>query len=221
MFCYFFSSVFFRYFGAPAVKVSSKSHNSEPTAEKSPTQKPESPESQSVLVSLENSEKVQEKNCNRIEVEELIEDSSKTSKAPLSPVLTNTLPAKPKKVFQWNQLSEMFAYTKDKDIIIESSPATMSDFKLVTQKKLDSASKENSLISSQNSVTEELSSQTSCLSEVSLLSDVGSVDNESFNMTPLSVPSTPEMTSVLTPDETTTAVTKGTKMLTPLTSPTV
>lgn len=112
------------------------------------------------------------------------------AKAPLSPVINNIQKNK-NSTFKWGKLTDKFGYDKDK-VKIENSPSTNYKFKAVT--RIPSAreteeSKENAVILSQNSDTKELPlSQSSVVSEVSIVSDVGSIDNESFGLTP-----TPEM----------------------------
>ncbi|XP_047492578.1 exonuclease 1-like [Penaeus chinensis] len=113
-------------------------------------------------------------------------------KAPLSPVINNIQKNNKNSTFKWGKLSDKFGF-KDK-VKIESSPSTKYTFKAVTKTpstRETDESKENAVSLSQKSDPRELPlSQSSLVSEASAVSDVGSIDNESFGLTP-----TPEMSA--------------------------
>ncbi|XP_063597433.1 exonuclease 1-like [Penaeus indicus] len=113
-------------------------------------------------------------------------------KAPLSPVINNIQKNNKNSTFKWGKLTDKFGF-KDK-VKVESSPSTKYTFKAVTKipsTRETDESKENAVSPSQNSDPRELPlSQSSLVSEVSAVSDVGSIDNESFGLTP-----TPEMST--------------------------
>ncbi|XP_045606109.1 exonuclease 1 [Procambarus clarkii] len=190
-----------RYFASPGLKTSPTAHVNPPIINSSPVENTVKPENQRTLWNIENQEMLDNKLEIKVEI-----SSSEIKNAPLSPVQTNLLPAKPKKTFQWGKLSEMFACTKEKSVKVENSAATRNAFKPVTEHRDKLACKQDTLTSSQSSDSEECSlSQRSQVSEMSLYSDVGSVDNESFGMTPSSLPSTPDAATASQPAETVTS----------------
>ncbi|XP_042233541.1 exonuclease 1-like isoform X2 [Homarus americanus] len=178
-----------RYFASPAVQTSAMGHDNSHVINKSHAEEEEAakPECQSRVSALADKDTLEHKLH--------VDDSpTKSTKVPLSPVRTNTLPNKSENNFHWGKMSERFAHTNKERIKVERSPAAMTKFKPVAQRKIEvSKSKENNLVSSQSSDSEESSlSQRSHLSTVSLFSDVDSIDNESFGLTPSSIPSTPD-----------------------------
>ncbi|XP_071530955.1 uncharacterized protein [Panulirus ornatus] len=179
-----------RYFAPPAVETSPTPGISAQVIMKSPAQSTAESEGHSQKLNVKEQKIVD----NNLEIKLPIEDCPlETPKALLSSVQSNTVPKKNNTTFQWRKLSEMYSYTETKSMKIEGSPATKSAFKFVNQQKTES-SKEDTETLSQNLDNEELCSfsQRSCLSELSSCSDVGSLDNESFCLTPSSLPSTPE-----------------------------
>ncbi|KAK7049778.1 hypothetical protein SK128_023597 [Halocaridina rubra] len=122
---------------------------------------------------------------------------SNTIKAPLSPVQTNAVNVQSTKTFKWGKLTNMFSYKPKNVLDIESSPAAMGTFKPVVSPltnllSVSKVSKENSILYSPPIDASECLplSQQSCVSNISCVSDVGSVDNESFGLTPSSTPET-------------------------------
>lgn len=116
----------------------------------------------------------------------------------------NTSTVKTEKIFKWGKLSDMFSYKSEKNLKLANSPATTSSFKSVITSKsapcTPRVNKENTSVSSNPRVSKENDvdslencddpesislSQRSCLSEMSsAASDIGSVDYESFGLTP-------------------------------------
>ncbi|XP_064085040.1 exonuclease 1-like [Macrobrachium nipponense] len=119
-------------------------------------------------------------------------DTECYAKAPLSPVQTNSMTPKPEKTFKWGKLSDMFSYKGNKTEI-SSSPSARNSFKpVVTSQSVPCtpvSRKENEYLSVVVDPLESTSlSQKSCASEVSIASNIGSIDNDSFDLTPSSTP---------------------------------
>ncbi|XP_066942232.1 exonuclease 1 [Macrobrachium rosenbergii] len=119
-------------------------------------------------------------------------DTECYTKAPLSPVQTNSMTPKPEKTFKWGKLSDMFSYKGNKTEI-SSSPAARNSFKpVVTSQSVPCtpvSRKENEYMPVVVDPLESTTlSQKSCLSEVSIASNIGSIDNDSFELTPSCTP---------------------------------
>lgn len=158
----------------------------------------EKPEPQSADGEIIENQKVMLDSELQIKTEEELDDKISSEshdelvKAPLSPVINNIQKNNKNSTFRWGKLTDKFGF-KDK-VKMESSPSTKYTFKAVTKMpstRETDESKENAVSLSQNSDPRELPlSQSSLVSEVSVVSDVGSIDNESFGLTP-----TPEMSN--------------------------
>lgn len=158
----------------------------------------EKPEPQSADGEIIENQKVMLESELQIKTEEELDDKISSEshdelvKAPLSPVINNIQKNNKNSTFRWGKLTDKFGF-KDK-VKMESSPSTKYTFKAVTKMpstRETDESKENVVSLSQNSDPRELPlSQSSLVSEVSVVSDVGSIDNESFGLTP-----TPEMSN--------------------------
>ncbi|XP_068227346.1 exonuclease 1 isoform X2 [Palaemon carinicauda] len=130
-----------------------------------------------------------------VEYETIIKDQSKNktndteclTKTPLFPAQTNTVTPKREQTFKWGKLSDMFSYKGNKTEI-SSSPAARNSFKSVLTSKsvlcTPISSKENEFMAVGDPSEFASLSQKSCVSEVSMVSDIGSIDNESFELTP-------------------------------------
>lgn len=156
----------------------------------------EKPEPQATDEEVREDQKVKLESELHVKIEDELKDkipSESQVKAPLSPVMNNIQKNNKNSTFRWGKLTDKFGF-KDK-VKIESSPSTKYTFKAVAKipsTRETDESKENVLSLSQNSDSRELPlSQSSLMSEVSTVSDVGSIDNESFGLTP-----TPEISTM-------------------------
>lgn len=181
--------IIFRYF-AKAVPSATSNEGEKKSEEK------EKPEPQATDEEVREDQKVKLESELHVKIEDELKDkipSESQVKAPLSPVMNNIQKNNKNSTFRWGKLTDKFGF-KDK-VKIESSPSTKYTFKAVAKipsTRETDESKENVLSLSQNSDSRELPlSQSSLMSEVSTVSDVGSIDNESFGLTP-----TPEISTM-------------------------
>lgn len=109
--------------------------------------------------------------------------------APLSPIDNNFQP-KTCSTFRWNRLSEVYSHSEN--VTVGTSKATGYKFKRVNPQNMSTDQKENCDNSVHKGGEESPSSSQGQTSQTSSTSDVCSIDNESFNLTPTSLPLTPD-----------------------------
>lgn len=173
--CFFFS----RYFSSSATT------NSVPVKSKStPNTRVPSPEK------VEHEENVLSTSCNEKTNKESDQISCPESEeSPLSPVNDN-FQSKTCSTFKWNKLSEVYSHSNH--ITVETSKATGYKFKRVNPQNMSQEHKENCDTSVLEAGEESPSSSQCPSSQTSSTSDVCSVDNDSFRLTPTSLPLTPD-----------------------------